>query len=133
MLTNWLIPQLAVERHDYLFQQDGAPPHWYLTVRMFLNEHLPNRRIGRAGQNDRVFCKWPPRSPDLTFCDFFLWGYVKGRVYIPPLPATMDELQECITAAVNSVTPDMLQRVWSELDYHIDVCRVTKGGHIECV
>ena len=23
--------------------------------------------------------------------------------------------------------------VWFELDYRIDVCRVTKGGHIECV
>ena len=41
MLTNWLIPQLAAERHDYLFQQDGAPPHWHLAVRTFLNEHLP--------------------------------------------------------------------------------------------
>ena len=28
----------------------------------------------------------------------------------------------------HSVTPDMLQRVWSELDYRIDVCRVTRGG-----
>jgi hypothetical protein len=33
-----------------------------------------------------------------------------------------------ITAAVNSITPDMLQRVWSELDYCIDVCRVIRGG-----
>jgi len=80
-----------------------------------------------------VFCKWPPRSPDLTVCDFFLWGYVKDRVYVPPLPATVDELQERITAAVKSVMPFMLQRVWSELDYRIDVCRVTKEGHIECV
>ena len=45
----------------------------------------------------------------------------------------VDELQERITAAVKSVTPDMLQRVWSELDYRIDVCRVTRGEHIECV
>ena len=59
---------------------------------------------------------------------WILWGYVKDRVYVPPPPATVDELQERITAAVNSVKPDMLQRVWSELDYHIDVCRVTKGG-----
>jgi len=43
MLTNWWIPQLAVERHDYLFQQDGAPPHWHLALRTFLNEHLLNR------------------------------------------------------------------------------------------
>jgi len=58
---------------------------------------------------------------------------VKDRVYVPQLPVTVDELQERITAAVKSVTPDMLQRVWSKLDYHIDVCRVTRGGHIECV
>jgi len=46
----------------------------------------------------------------------------------------VDELQERITAAVKSVTPDMLQRVWSELDYRIDVCRVTRGGaHCVCV
>jgi len=58
---------------------------------------------------------------------------MKDRVYVPPLPATVDELLERITADVNSVTPDMLQRVWSELDYRIDVCPVTRGGLIECV
>src|SRR5215469_14392144 len=95
--------------------------------------HFTATQLVRARQNDQVFCKWPPRSPDLTVCDLFLWGYVKDRVYVPPLPATVDELQERITAAVNSVTPNMLQRVWSELDYCIDVCRVTRRGHIECV
>ena len=58
---------------------------------------------------------------------------MKDRVYVSPPHATVDELQERITGAVNSVMPDMLQRVWSELDYGIDVCRVTRGGHIECV
>ena len=59
---------------------------------------------------------------------------MKDRFHVPPLPATVDELQECITAAVNSVTPVMLQRVWSELDYRIDVCRVTKAGTLSvCV
>ena len=58
---------------------------------------------------------------------------MKDRVYVPPLPATVDELQERITAAVKSVTPDMLERVWSELDYRIDVCQETRGGHMECM
>jgi hypothetical protein len=133
MLTNWLIPELAAESGDYLFQQDGAPPHWRLAVRKFINELLPYRWIGRAGQNDQVFCKWPPRSPDLTVCDFFLWGYVNDRVYVPLLPANLDDLQERVTEAVNSITPDMLQRVWSELDYRIDVCRVAGGAHIDCM
>jgi sulfur relay (sulfurtransferase) DsrC/TusE family protein len=26
---------------------------------------------------------------------------------------------------------DMLQRVWAEMDYRLDVCRVTEGGHTE--
>ena len=26
-------------------------------------------------------------APDATPCDFFLWGYVKDQVYVPPLPA----------------------------------------------
>ena len=34
---------------------------------------------------------------------------MKERVYAPALPATVDELQERITAAVKSITPDMLQ------------------------
>ena len=41
---------------------------------------------------------------------FFLWGYVKERAYVPPLPADFDELTNRITAAVNSVTEDTLRR-----------------------
>ncbi|EFN65149.1 hypothetical protein EAG_00038, partial [Camponotus floridanus] len=25
--------------------------------------------------------EWPPRSPDLSPLDFFLWGYLKSKVY----------------------------------------------------
>ena len=30
-----------------------------------------------------------------------------------------------------TITADMLQTVWKELDYRVDVCRITKGAHIE--
>jgi hypothetical protein len=33
--------------------------------------------------------------------------------------------------AVAAIDRQMLQRVWQEFDYRIDICRVTKGGHIE--
>jgi hypothetical protein len=36
-----------------------------------------------------------------------------------------------ITAAVALVDRDMLTRVWDDMDYSIDVCCITKGGHIE--
>jgi hypothetical protein len=33
-----------------------------------------------------------------------------------------------ITAAVALVDRDMLTRVWDEMDYRIDVCRITKAS-----
>jgi hypothetical protein len=33
--------------------------------------------------------------------------------------------------AVAAISREMLQRMWQELDYRIDVCRVIKGGYIE--
>ena len=36
-----------------------------------------------------------------------------------------------IRTAIETITADMLQTVWNELDYRVDVCRITKGAHIE--
>ncbi|GBO28183.1 hypothetical protein AVEN_97534-1, partial [Araneus ventricosus] len=62
---------------------------------------------------------------------FILWGYVKDKVYVPPMPKTLQALQERITAAVTDIDGNMLLNIWTELDYRWDVCRVTKGAHIE--
>ena len=70
-------------------------------------------------------------SPDATPCDFFLWVYVKDQVYVPPLPASILELKVRIRTATETITTDMLETVWNELDYRVDVCRITKGAHIE--
>ena len=78
-----------------------------------------------------VLTTCPPRSPDATPCDFLLWGYVKDQVYIPPLPASILKLKVRIRTAIETITADMLQTVWNELDYRVDVCRITKGSHVE--
>ena len=74
---------------------------------------------------------WPARSPDLTPCDYFLWGYVKDKVFVPPQPVSIPDLKNRITAAVETITSDLLSRVWQELDYRLYVCRVTKGAYFE--
>jgi len=48
-----------------------------------------------------------------------------------PLPQELPEFQRQIMAAISEIDPDMLQQVWAEMDYQLDVCRVTKGGHIQ--
>jgi len=52
-------------------------------------------------------------------------------VYVPPLPANVNEPKQRITIALETITQDMLHRVWEELGYQLDVCRVTRGAHIE--
>jgi hypothetical protein len=37
----------------------------------------------------------------------------------------------CLKAAEKKIDAHMLTRVWQELEYRIDVCRVTRGAHIE--
>ena len=44
-------------------------------------------------------------------CDFFLWGYVKDQVYVPPLPAGIPELKVRIRTATETITADMLRTV----------------------
>ena len=53
------------------------------------------------------------------------------EVYVPPLSASIPELKVLIRTAIETITTDMLQTVWNELDYRVDVCRITKGAHIE--
>jgi hypothetical protein len=64
-------------------------------------------------------------------CDFFFWGYVKDKVFVPPLPQDLQQLRQQIRDVVDSIDQDLLARVWQELDYRVDVCRVTGGAHIE--
>jgi len=68
---------------------------------------------------------------DATPYDFFLWVYVKEQVYVTPLPAIIPEMKVRIRTTIETITADTLQTVWNELDYHADVCRITKGAHIE--
>ena len=48
-----------------------------------------------------------------------------------PLPRDLADLKAGITAAVKNVDAPMLTRVWQELEYRIDVCRVTRSAHIK--
>jgi len=46
--------------------------------------------------------EWPPRSPDLTPLDFFLWGYLKQKVFSTP-PQDLPTLRRRIVDEVNQL------------------------------
>jgi hypothetical protein len=47
------------------------------------------------------------------------------------MPRDLSQLRRKIVEAVAAIDRQILRRVWQELDYRIDICRVTKGVHIE--
>ena len=56
---------------------------------------------------------------------------LKVYFYVSPLPANVLELKLEIRTTIETITADMLQTVWNELNFHVDVCRITKCAHTE--
>ena len=79
----------------------------------------------------QALLRWPPSSPNLMPRGFFLWRYVKDSVFLPPLTHDLPELRRRIIAAIWEIDLYVLQQVWAEMDYRLDVRHVTKGGLAE--
>lgn len=118
-----VVPQI----NKKIWMQDGAPAHYARIVVSFLNQHFPDGWIGRRG----TYLEWPPRSPDMTPCDFFLWGYIKDIVY-KGNPQNLQEIRRSITAAFETIPQTMCQRVCREaVEKRIRLCHNESGNHFE--
>jgi len=62
--------------------------------------------------------------------EFFLWGYVKDKVFSTPVP-DITNLKARITDAFATITEHILENTWREIGCRIDVLRATKGAHVE--
>ena len=83
------------------FQHDGAPAHFALAVRGHLDQRFGLQWIGRGGS-----IAWPPRSPDLTPLDYYLWGHMKTLIYETPVESEEDLLAR-LMAAVDVGGPEI--------------------------
>jgi hypothetical protein len=61
----------------------------------------------------------------------FLWGFVKDDVYVPPLPITLNNLKDRIRNVITKTDQPLLQNVWQQVEYSLDVCRATNGERTE--
>lgn len=109
------------ERYCWL-QQDGATCHTSNETMRFLREFFGERLISKG--------LWPPRSPDLTPADFFLWGHLKEKVY-KNNPHTLEELKRNITTEVNNISVQVLHKVASNVVKRARVCITGQGSHFE--
>ena len=55
---------------------------------------------------------------------------VKDKVFSTPVP-DITNLKARITDAFVTVTEDMLENTWTEIDYRLDVLCAKRGAHVE--
>ena len=138
MLNEFVLPQLAVhfgnQHWEDMFRglwwaQDGAPAHRLIAVRDRLNAVFGNNRIIGLGHD----VEWPPRSPDLTPCDFFMWGYLKDKVFSTGPPENIDVLRQRISDEFDALRrqPDFIRRAVRHMHKRAVLCVERNGGHVE--
>ena len=127
VIDDVVVPYFNRQPHNCLFQQDGASAHYANIVRDRLNDKLNGRWIGRRGA-----IEWPARSPDLTPCDYFLWGFLKNKVYGQKI-RNLDILKETITHFIDEIRNDqeLLTRVCRAVNTRVDDCLKVNSGHFE--
>jgi len=62
--------------------------------------------------------------------DYFLWGYLKGRVY-KNKPRTTDGLKANITEEIQAVTADVLARTFQNMARRVQSCLDANSGHFQ--
>ena len=114
-------------RNSSWMQLDGAPAHYGVVVRQWLNTNYPQRWIGRLGP-----VLWPPRSPDLNPLDFYLWGTLKTNVYEVPVNSR-DQLMLRIQDACNDLrrNPLQIRNAVESVVRRARKCLDVQGAHFE--
>uniref|UniRef100_A0A0N5C9I2 DUF4817 domain-containing protein n=1 Tax=Strongyloides papillosus TaxID=174720 RepID=A0A0N5C9I2_STREA len=127
MIDNYLVPEL-VNTIGMWFQQDEATAHITMRTINLLKTIFSNRIISRNSE-----ISWPLRSPDLSAVDFFLWGYLKERVY-KDKPKTLEELKNNIQNEINEINEtkqDTLKKVMKNVIERAQLCEQSKGSHLK--
>jgi hypothetical protein len=85
------------------------PPHkTNLTLDVLLDVFGSYALPNRSPERFRCWWSWPPRSPDMNLGDYFLWGFIKYRVYRNN-SHTVQKLQAEIETGTVEITGDMLR------------------------
>ncbi|CAF1264566.1 unnamed protein product [Rotaria sordida] len=128
MLKNHIIPQLEEQPtfQTMIWQQDGAPPHYGQAVRDYLDDTFLEW-IGRRGT-----VEWPPRSLDLTPCDFSLSGVIKDHVYAQK-PRNVDHLKLLIEHEFTSLNDNikLCQAICHSVAKRCRMCIRAEGKQFE--
>ncbi|GFU27058.1 uncharacterized protein NPIL_700171, partial [Nephila pilipes] len=72
---------------------------------------------------------WLPLFPYLTPAEFWLWGYLKSRVYQCP-PSNLLELKDAIRRELSCIQPDILHSAIAGFATRLQCVISCGGGHV---
>lgn len=126
MLEGFVAPQLrqlGIDPTNLYFQHDGATAHT-AGISMAAVQRMFGSVISRFGD-----IAWPARSPDLSVLDFFLWGYLKDRVFKRRI-VNIQELKQAIVEEVAAIDADLRRRVFGSFQKRLQQCIDVNGSHL---
>jgi hypothetical protein len=127
MIKNFFVPQLKEKFGDnlseHIFCQDGASCHTSKSSLELLKTYFGTNIISNKTEN-----YWPPYSPDLNPCDFFLWGFLKDNVFKETFK-NCDSLKQKIIDCCEKVTLDLCKNSIENFKFRLQYCVSKKGKH----
>ena len=65
---------------------------------------------------------WPAHSPDLSVSDYFIWGYLKSKLYLMK-PHNVDELKNTIKEEITATPDNLVREAMRTLCDRLEQCR----------
>ena len=107
---------------EYSFQQDGASVHRTHENIQLIRESF-NSVISKNGD-----IEWPPRSPDLSPLDYWLWGDVKSRM---DSHEDVHSLKAQFSKIIAEINWDTIRKSIDSFPDRLRRCLQRDGDHIE--
>jgi len=93
----------------------------FFSVRQVGTDIFSTNQLHRVVQKERMFF--------ISACDFFLWGYLKSKVYVRK-PRIVDDLKVSICEEIATVPQEMLVNVMQNVEERLQTCVWQEGRHL---
>ncbi|GFT35979.1 uncharacterized protein TNCV_4342891 [Trichonephila clavipes] len=128
LLQQQIIPALQEQQclQTTIFTRDGATPHVGRRVKALISANFGDNSVISRHFSDA----WPPRSPYLNPCDFWLWGFLNDSVYsrgIRDLPDLKNSIIRHVAEIPCELLRATIENAIMRFQHVIDV----NGTHIE--
>lgn len=106
----------------FLWHHDSAPAH---------AAHKTNDYLLSHGVEYISKAEWLPCSPDISPCDYSLWGYLKPRVRKNKNVKTLDDLKSAIIKEFSKVPLDFLVKTINAFPTRLQEVYNENGNHLK--